>query len=203
MAKKKQAEKKPPITADEKARIRALKLVDHTFAIAKDEFGRDRLAQTATASREYDIGSMKSVVRVRDVDPLKGISSLTWQQQKAGRMYREDYEICAREGLKPASWEMNVDGSSEGRKLPERIADAHANIASANEALGYPQIVRVIEAVCGMGMSLKSIAMSAKAANIEQARKSASLLLSMGLQRLAVHYGIVSHPKRIDTRAHL
>lgn len=193
MAKRKQAQKKEPVLADEKARLRALKVVGHDFAIGKDKHGRDRVIHTATAGRDYDIGNMKSVVRVRNVDPLQGMSALTWQQRQAGKNYREDYEICAREGVKTGSWDIRVDGGGANRDLPERISDAHANLQSAHEALGYGEIRRTVTSIVGDGMSVKALAEQDRNPRIVIAK-----LLSMGLEKLAVHYGIVSAAKRVD-----
>lgn len=194
MAKAKQkAAKKTPVLAAEKSRIRALKILGHDFAIGKDERGRDRVVRIAIAERDYDIGNMKSVVRVRNVDPLQGISSLTWQQRQAGKNYREDYEIVAREGVKTGSWDIRVDGGGGRREMPERIADAHANLSAADEELGYGEIRRTVASIVGDGMSIK--ALSERDRN---PRQVVAKLLIMGLEKLAVHYGIVSVSKRID-----
>jgi hypothetical protein len=180
---------KPPVTAEEKQAIRARKLVEHDHMIRKDEFGRDRLVRGAD-QRQFDIGSMKSVVRVRNVDPLAGIMSLTWQQRKAGARYRADFETCEREGLKTGSWDMRVDGGGGEKDRPQRIVDAHTDIAKANEALGYGEIRRVIQHVCGHGLSIKAMA------EVDRIpRDVVSMLLVMGLHRLTMHYGIVPHPK--------
>ena len=192
MAKMKHA-KKEPVQVDEKARIRALKLLGHDFALGKDEHGRDRVVRTATAGRNYDIGNMTAVVRVRNVDPLQGMSALTWQQRQAGKNYREDYEICAREGVKTGSWEIRVDGGGGDRDKPERITDAHANLMSANEELGYGEIRRTVASIVGEGVSIKALSEQDR-----NPRHVIAKLLSMGLEKLAVHYGIVSPPKRID-----
>lgn len=188
-AKRKDKTSKPPVTAEEKQAIRARKLVEHDHMIRKDEFGRDRLVRGAD-QRQFDIGSMKAVVRVRNVDPLAGIMSLTWQQRKAGARYRADFETCEREGLKTGSWDMRVDGGGGDRERPQRITDAHADIAKADVALGYGEIRRVVQFVCGHGMSIKA---TAETEHIS--RDVVSMLLAMGLHRLTMHYGIVPHPK--------
>lgn len=185
------AQKKPPISPDEKLRMRARKIVGHDFAIRKDEFKRDRLAVTADNHRQYDIGGLKNVVRVRNVDPLQGMSSLTYQQREAGKRYREDFETCEGEGLKTGSWAMRVDGGGGDRDRPERIAKAHASLALANTALGYDEIRLTVISVCGLGLSVK--ALSDRDRN---PRDAVTKMLSMGLQRLAEHYGIVPPPKR-------
>lgn len=209
MTKRARPMKKPEIPAIEKKQMRAMKLVGGEAMLTKDEYGRDRMAATAVAQREFDIGSMRAVVSVRDVDPLKGISSLTWQQRKAGQRYREDFEICQREGVKPVSWEIRVDGSGAGKTMPERIADAHAAIIAANTKLGYNEIRRTVEMVCGHCMSISEVARAGLAqalsgatpsdmivANSPMRREVVVYLLGLGLQNLAVHYGIVSEAKR-------
>lgn len=189
-ARTKAQRRKEPVTVEEKNRIRALKLLDANYALGKDAHGRDRMAPIAISSRDYDIGNMKSVVRVRNVDPLHGMSSLSWQQRKAGKTYREDYEICAREGVKTGSWDIRVDGSSGPRDMPERISDAHANLSAANVALGYGEIRRIVSSVVGDGMSVKALSEQDR-----NPRDVVSKLLAMGLEKLAVHYGIVPGAK--------
>lgn len=191
MASKKPTIDKPVILKEEKDRLRAMKIVQHDFAIYKDEFKRDRVVPIATANRSYDIGGMKTVVRVRNVDPLQGLSALTFQQRQAGARYREVYETCIREGLKTGSWEMRVDGGGGDRDRPERISDAHKSMQAANRALGYGEIQRTVEAICGDGMSLRSLEKADR-----NPRAVISALLGMGLQKLAVHYGMVPPPKR-------
>lgn len=198
MAKAKK-QKPPKVPDGERIQVRARRLIDHSFDCRVDEHGRERLrGGTASSTRVYEIAGGK-VVNVRAVDPLAGIMSLSSGQREAGKRYREAFEICQREGLKPTSWEMSVDGSSEGRSLPERIVDAQRNLAAANRALAYPQVQRVVEAVCGLGMSLRSLSKARKEMNLPFARESMMTLLFMGLDKLTVHYGIVSGAKRIDS----
>ncbi len=175
--------KKEPVLNDEKNRMRALKLVGHEFAIGKDEHKRDRVVKTATANRDYDIGNDRSVVRVRNVDPLKGMSSLTVKQRAAGKRYREDYEIVAREGVKTGSWEIRVDGGGGERDRPERITDAHTSLNAADFALQYNEIRRIIVMVVGEGMSVKALSELDR-----NPREVISRLLTMGLERLVKHY---------------
>lgn len=179
---------RPPIPDDEKQQLRARKLVGHEFAIGKDEHGRDRLA--TADRRQFDIGSMKSVVRVRNVDPLAGMSSLSWQQRKAGGQFREDYETIASEGVKTGSWEIRVDGGGGERDQPERVAAAHDRMAKALLSLRYGEIRRTVICICGEGMSVKSLAEQDR-----NPRDVVAYLLGMGLDRLAVDYGIVTRPK--------
>lgn len=178
-----------PITDAEKAAIRARKLLDHGFALTKDERGRDRVIKGAD-NRQFDIGSMKSVVRVRNVDPLVGIKSLTWQQRKAGERYRGDFAACAMPEVKTGSWDIRVDGSGQAPERPERIAEAHISLKRAHDALGYGEIRRTVEQVCGLGLSVKALSETDR-----NPRDVISCLLGMGLQKLAVHYGIVTDAK--------
>lgn len=190
MAKVRTKPKKEPVTSEEKARIRALKLVEHDFSIRKDQHGRDRVTLTAISGRDYDIGNMKSVVRVRNVDPLKGMSTLSWQQREVGKRYRDAYEICAREGIKTGSWDIRVDGGGAERERIARIAEAHSWLASADKALGYGEIRRTLASIVGEGMSVKQLSEQDR-----NPRDAITMLLKMGLEKLAVHFCIVSPAK--------
>jgi hypothetical protein len=175
--------KKPKVTQDEKEQVRARRAAGHDVALRFDEHSRQRLiAGTAEASRKYDL-SKTGIVRVRNIDPLKGISSLTAKQREAGERYRADFELAAREGLKPASMDMRVDGGGFSHVLPYRAIDNHTELAEARKAIVYPEIVSVLDAVCGLGMSISEIA-----AQEQVVRDVPVQLLRMGLERLVVHY---------------
>lgn len=88
-------------------------------------------------------------MRVRNVDPPKGISSLTAKQRVAGERYRADFELAAREGLKGASTAILVDGGASA-SVPIRLIDNHAILADARKALVCPVIVSAINAVRGL-----------------------------------------------------
>ena len=79
---------------------------------------------TAEAARKHDLGDT-GVVWVRNVDPLKGISSLTHKQREAGQRYRADLELAAREGLKSTSTDIQVDGGSISAPVAARLIDNH------------------------------------------------------------------------------
>jgi hypothetical protein len=174
---------KPKVPKEEKEQVRARRAAGHYEALQFDEYGRQRLLQgTAEAARKYDL-SKTGIVRVRNVDPLKGISSLTAKQREAGERYRADFELAAREGLKGASTDIRVDGGSIGASVPARLIDNHKILADARKALAYPEIISVINAVCGLGMSIREVATRENVV-----RDIPVQLLRMGLERLVMHY---------------
>jgi len=174
---------KPKVPKEEKEQVRARRAAGHYEAIRFDEYGRQRLTMgTAEAARQYDL-SKGGIVRVRNVNPLKGISSLSAKQREAGQRYRADFELAAREGLKGASTDIRVDGGNVSASVPVRLIDNHKILADARDALVYPEIISVINAVCGLGMTIKDIA---AAENV--VRDVPVQLLRMGLERLVVHY---------------
>lgn len=177
---------KPKVPKEEKEQVRARRAAGHFEALRFDEYGRHRLIQgTAEAARKYDYDPQKgAVVRVRNVDPLKGILSLTRKQREAGERYRADFELAAREGLKSASVEQRVEGGRITASVPARLIDNHAVMANARQALSYPEIIKVLDCVCGLGMSIKEVAAREKVV-----RDIPAQLLRMGLERLAIHYG--------------
>lgn len=176
---------KPTVPKEERQQVRARRAAGHFEALQLDEFGRQRLIKgTAEAVRHYDYDPRKGgIVRVRNVDPLKGISSLTRKQREAGQRYRADFELAAREGLKSASTDIRVDGGSIHQTVAARLIDNHSIMAEARSALVYPEIVAVLDAVCGLGMSIKEIATKEKIV-----RDIPVQLLRMGLERLVIHY---------------
>jgi hypothetical protein len=174
---------KPKVPKEEKEQVRARRAAGHYEAIQFDEYGRQRLTMgTAEAARQYDL-SKGGIVRVRNVDPLKGISSLSAKQREAGQRYRADFELAAREGLKGASTDIRVDGGGTGLSVPARLIDNHKILADARKALVYTEIISVLNAVCGLGMSIKEIAEREKVV-----RDIPVQLLRMGLERLVMHY---------------
>jgi hypothetical protein len=177
---------KPKVSKEEKEQVRARRAAGHFEALQFDEYGRQRLIRgTAEAARKYDYDPRKgAVVRVRNVDPLKGILSLTRKQREAGERYRADFELAAREGMKSASVDQRVDGGRITASIPVRLIDNHALMADARKALSYPEIIRVIDYVCGLGMSIKEVA-----AKENIVRDIPAQLLRMGLERLVIHYG--------------
>ncbi|ESX31953.1 DUF6456 domain-containing protein [Mesorhizobium sp. M1060] len=180
----------PKMRKGEAEQVKIRRDLGHDFAVQKDDHGRDRLiAGTADARRIYDVSnggyiSTGGIARVRNVDPLKGISSLTYKQREAGARYRADFELAAREGLKTMGMGERVDSGSRGTNVSAKLIDNHALMARARQALVYPEILAVIDAVCGLGLSIKEVAQRENVV-----RDIPAQLLRMGLQRLVFHYG--------------
>jgi Domain of unknown function (DUF6456) len=174
----------------EAQQVKVRRDLGHDFAIRKDDHGRDRLiAGTAESRRVYEVSndgyiSTGGIARVRNVDPLKGIASLTHKQREAGQRYRTDFELATREGLKAMGLQERVGGGSASASIPARLLDNHAAMAAARKALSYPEIIHVLNAVCGMGMSIKDVAVRENVV-----RDIPAQLLRMGLDRLILHYG--------------
>ncbi len=135
-----------------------------------------------TNTGTYDL-TTAGYVRVRNIDPLKGISSLSDQQRGAGARYREDFEIANREGLNSGSFSEHVDGGSFYKGIPAHLLDATQAVRCANGALGHPKIIGVVEGVCGLGMSISAFAQRAS-----DPRDAVIALLKVGLDKLADHY---------------
>lgn len=188
---KRQTTKRPKISDDEKLQVRARKLIGHDFALRLDEYGRQRVVSgTVEGARKYDIASSGLAVRVRNVDPLAGISSLTKNQRTAGEKYREDFEYCNREGFPAGALQDFVDGGSKGGGVPDRILEAHQRIKGARAAIAHQEMVNIMDDVCGRFMSIKAIADRDR--NVRDVVKK---LLCMALDKLAVYYRIVPAPK--------
>ncbi len=94
----------PKLPKGEAEQVRIRRELGHDFALKPDAFGRHRLTPgTAEARRVYEVSnggytSTGGIVRLRNVDPLKGITSLTRQQREAGQRFRDDFERAQREG---------------------------------------------------------------------------------------------------------
>jgi len=174
----------------EAEQVRVRRDLGHDFALRTDEHGRQRLMTgTAEAQRIYDVsndGHIRTggIARVRNVDPLKSIVSLTDRQREAGRRYREDFELAATEGLKTGAYQERVDGGRMSSEIPARLLQNHSELTAARNALGYPEIAHVLDAVCGLGMSIAEVAGKGKVV-----RDIPAQLLRMGLDRLVLHYG--------------
>jgi hypothetical protein len=142
----------------EKQQVRARRELGHAFALTKDERGRDRLRTgTAEAQRHYDI-SNGGIVRVRNIDPLVGISSLSDQQRAAGIRYRTDYETASSEGMRTGTMMEHVDGGKHGAGgLSVKVMNALASLRSAQKCAGHPKLVRVLDQVCGEQRSLRDL----------------------------------------------
>lgn len=182
---KKPSKTKPQkVPAVEREQVRARKAVGHDFALTVDGHGRTRLRTgTAESARRYETAG-SGVVRIRNVDPLVGISSLTVRQQEAGKRYREQFEACAQTGLKGISLHDMVDGGRAGCGIPLGAIDAGRSFHGATDALGHWDVVTVVQAVCCSGHSISVIADATY-----ETRDVTVRILKIGLDLLAVHYG--------------
>ncbi|WP_027039109.1 DUF6456 domain-containing protein [Mesorhizobium ciceri] len=179
----------PTIKPDEAEQISIRRKFD--FPLGLDEFGRQRVPKgTQDAQRAYD-ASNGGIVRIRNVDPLKGISSLTPEQRQAGDKYREIFEFCEREGARAISIQERVDGGKLGFGVPEALSMAHSALSSARRAIGHHEIEGVIDNVCCHGRSLRELA-----SLTGDPREALLWLLKIGLDNLSYHYMIVPRPKQ-------
>jgi hypothetical protein len=125
-------QKVPKMAKGEVEQVRIRRDLGHDFALKQDEHGRTHLiAGSVDARRVYEVSndghiSTGGIVRVRKVDPLKGILSLTDRQRGAGLRYREDFEFAAREGLKTGAYQERVDGGRMSATISARLLDNHA-----------------------------------------------------------------------------
>jgi hypothetical protein len=182
----------PKFPKGEAEQVRIRREVGHDFALKADAFGRQRLTPgTAEARRVYEVSnggytSTGGIVRLRNVDPLAGITSLTRQQREAGQRFRDDFERAARHGLQPQSWSERVDASRMGGGVPDRVLSAGRAHAQAAAALGHWEVAEVVRRTCLEGQSVKAIAERSG-----DGRDVVVKLLKVGLDLLAVHYGIM------------
>ncbi|TIT74394.1 MAG: hypothetical protein E5W57_25905 [Mesorhizobium sp.] len=176
----------------EAEQVRIRREIGHDFALKEDRFGRQRLASgTAEARRVYEVSnggftSTGGIVRLRNADPLVGITSLTRQQREAGQRFRDDFERSQREGLQPQSWSERVDGGRVGGGIPDRVLSAGQAQAQAAAALGHWEVAEVVRKICLEGQSVKAIAERSG-----DGRDVVVKLLKVGLDLLAVHYGMM------------
>lgn len=182
----------PKVSEDEKTQVRARKAAGHDFALRTDEHGRQRLVTgTQEAARKFELTS-GGKIRLRNVDPLIGISSLSKAQRDAGTKYRETMEACAGYGASAIPLQIKVDGGKGGSGVPEAVSIAHASLSAAREQIGHHEIVAVVDAICCGGMSIRELA-----GKTRNSREAILWLLSIGLDNLTFHYSIVSRPKQI------
>ncbi|UVK37815.1 hypothetical protein LHFGNBLO_004906 [Mesorhizobium sp. AR10] len=178
--------KPPKLPRGEAEQVRIRKEVGHDFALKDDAFGRKRLATgTLEARRVYEVSndgytSTGGIVRVT------GITSLSRQQREAGMRYREDFRSSAQDGVKPMTWTERVDGGRFGGGVADRILSAGRAHADATRALGHWEVAGVVQKVCCTGESVKSLAQQSS-----EPRDVVTKLLKIGLDILAVHYGMM------------
>lgn len=187
------AKPKPPkLPKGEAEQVRIRREIGHDFALRDDRFGRKRLTTgTQEAARIYEVSnggytSTGGIVRVRNVDPLLGITSLTRQQREAGMRFRGDFERASREGLRPMAWEERVDGGRRDGGIPDHVLSAGRAHAEATRALAHWEVSTVVQKICCAGDSVKSLA-----EQTGEPRDVVSKVLKIGLDLLAVHYGMM------------
>ena len=172
--------------------MRIRREIGHDFALKDDAFGRKRLAAgTQEASRVYEVSNdgytaTGGIVRVRTIDPLIGITSLSRQQREAGLRYREDFRACQQASVKPMRWTERVDGGRHGGGIADSVLDAGRAHAAATRALGHWEVAAVVQKVCCADGSIKSLAKETG-----EDRDVVAKLLKVGLDLLAVHYGMM------------
>ena len=182
----------PKLPKGEAEQVRIRREVGHDFALKQDAFGRQRLTPgTAEARRVYEVSnggytSTGGIVRLRNVDPLVGITSLSRQQREAGGRFRDDFERSQREGLQPQSWSERVDSGRVGGGVPDRVLSAGRAYAQAATALAHWEVAEVVRKTCLEGQSVKAIAERSG-----EGRDVVVKLLKVGLDLLAVHYGMM------------
>ncbi|MFA6155582.1 DUF6456 domain-containing protein [Mesorhizobium sp.] len=182
----------PKLPKGEAEQVRIRREIGHDFALKDDAFGRKRLAAgTLEARRVYEVSndgftSTGGIVRVRNVDPLLGITSLSGQQREAGLRYRLDFQRSHQAGVKPMRWTERVDGGRQGGGIADSVLDAGRAHAAATRALGHWEVVAVVRHVCCAGDSVKGV--SEKSG---EGRDVVTKLLKVGLDLLAVHYGMM------------
>jgi hypothetical protein len=179
----------PKLPKGEAEQVRIRREIGHDFALKDDQFGRQRLvAGTQEARRVYEASnngftSTGGIVRVRNVDPLLGITSLTGQQREAGLRYRQDFQCSQQASVKPMRWTERVDGGSQGGGIADSVLDAGRAHAAATRALGHWEVAAIVQKVCCAGGSVKGVA-----EQTGEGRDVVTKLLKVGLDLLAVHY---------------
>jgi hypothetical protein len=184
--------KPPGIPAEERKQAILRKQLGHDFAIKPDAYGRSRLvAGTAESQRQYEQSPRSGIIRLKDIDPLVGISSLSVPQRKAGLAYRDDYQACAREGLKAFGLEPAVDGGNATGIVPAHLLDAFTRLRIVRKRIAYREMVDIMDGIVGEAVSLRSLEASTRNPRVVIVR-----LLKMALDSAAVFYGYAPKPKR-------
>lgn len=182
----------PKLPKEEAEQVRIRREIGHDFALKDDAFGRKRLAAgTLEARRVYEVSndgftSTGGIVRVRNVDPLLGITSLSAQQREAGLRYRQHFQCSQQAAVKPMRWTERVDGGRQGGGIADSVLDAGRAHAAATRALGHWEVAAVVRHVCCAGESVKGVA-----DKTGEGRDVVTKLLKVGLDLLAVHYGMM------------
>ncbi|MER9692645.1 hypothetical protein NKJ16_12035 [Mesorhizobium sp. M0179] len=149
MSKKTAQKRQPPkLPTGEAEQVRIRREIGHDFALKDDRFGRKRLSVgTEEARRVYEVSNdgytaTGGIVRVRNVDPLVGITSLTRQQREAGQRFRDDFERASRDGLRPMPWEERIDGGRINGGIPDRVLNAGRAHTHAIAAMAHWEVAR-------------------------------------------------------------
>ncbi|AGB45399.1 hypothetical protein Mesau_03020 [Mesorhizobium australicum WSM2073] len=182
----------PKLPRGEAEQVRIRREVGHDFALKDDAFGRKRLTPgTAEARRVYEVSndghtSTGGIVRVRNVDPLLGITSLTRQQREAGMRYREHFRCSQQADIKPIRWTERVDGGRIGGGIADSVLNAGRTHAAATRALGHWDVAAIVHKVVCLEQPVKTVA-----EQDGEGRDVVTRLLKVGLDVLAVHYGMM------------
>ncbi|RWP85426.1 MAG: hypothetical protein EOR12_25535 [Mesorhizobium sp.] len=182
----------PKLPKGEAEQVRIRREIGHDFALRDDAFGRKRLAAgTLEAARVYEVSNdgyaaTGGIVRVRAIDALIGITSLSRQQREAGLRYREDFRCSQQADVKPMRWTERVDGGRDGGGIADSVLDAGRAYAAATRALGHWEVAPVVRQVCCADGSLKRLS-----EQTGEGRNVVTKLLKVGLDLLAVHYGMM------------
>ncbi|MER8410374.1 DUF6456 domain-containing protein [Mesorhizobium sp. M1342] len=182
----------PKLPKGEAEQVRIRREIGHDFALRDDAFGRKRLAAgTLEAARVYEVSNdgyaaTGGIVRVRAIDALIGITSLSRQQREAGLRYREDFRCSQQADVKPMRWSERVDGGRDGGGIADSVLDAGRAYAAATRALGHWEVAAVVRQVCCADGSLKRLS-----EQTGEGRNVVTKLLKVGLDLLAVHYGMM------------
>ncbi|RWO69895.1 MAG: hypothetical protein EOS17_12375 [Mesorhizobium sp.] len=182
----------PKLPKGEAEQVRIRREIGHDFALRDDAFGRKRLAAgTLEAARVYEVSNdgyaaTGRIVRVRAIDALIGITSLSRQQREAGLRYREDFRCSQQADVKPMRWTERVDGGRDGGGIADSVLDAGRAYAAATRALGHWEVAAVVRQVCCADGSLKRLS-----EQTGEGRNVVTKLLKVGLDLLAVHYGMM------------
>ncbi|RWO81990.1 DUF6456 domain-containing protein [Mesorhizobium sp.] len=182
----------PKLPKGEAEQVRIRREIGHDFALRDDAFGRKRLAAgTLEAARVYEVSNdgyaaTGGIVRVRAIDALVGITSLSRQQREAGLRYREDFRCSQQADVKPMRWTERVDGGRDGGGIADSVLDAGRAYAAATRVLGHWEVAAVVRQVCCADGSLKRLS-----EQTGEGRNVVTKLLKVGLDLLAVHYGMM------------
>ncbi|RVA62755.1 DUF6456 domain-containing protein [Mesorhizobium sp. M7A.F.Ca.CA.001.08.1.1] len=182
----------PKLPKGEAEQVRIRREIGHDFALRNDAFGRKRLAAgTLEAARVYEVSNdgcaaTGGIVRLRAIDALVGITSLSRQQREAGLRYREDFRCSQQADVKPMRWTERIDGGREGGGIADSVLDAGRAYAAATRALGHWEVAAVVRQVCCADGSLKRLS-----EQTGEGRNVVTKLLKVGLDLLAVHYGMM------------